>query len=250
MDIKKVRAALCILSFILVLYFLWNNILTLDDFHPAHVEIIQAALEDNTASIPPKNKKGWHIHINLDEVKMYVYKDGELIKTYPVSGGKSSTPTPLGTWKIISKDRWGEGFGGAWMGFNVPWGKYGIHGTVYPWVIGKSNTSKGCIRMKNKDVKELYKMVPYGTTVTIVYNNRPFRTLKNGNVGSDVLEVQKALQKLGYYQSGLDGKFGAALTSAVKNFQRDNRLRMSGIVNRQTYDLIMQKLQQLQQPQH
>ena len=39
----------------------------------------------------------------------------ELIKTYSCSGGKWSTPSPIGTWIIVSKHLWGEGFGGSWM---------------------------------------------------------------------------------------------------------------------------------------
>jgi hypothetical protein len=62
----------------------------------------------------------YFIHIDLDTYEMYVFKDSEIYKTYPVSGGKPSTPSPLGTWNIISKANWGEGFGGTWMGFNVP----------------------------------------------------------------------------------------------------------------------------------
>ncbi len=54
---------------------------------------------------------------------MYVFfKDNEIYKEYDVSGGKPSTPSPLGTWNIVSKANWGEGFGGTWMGLNVPGG--------------------------------------------------------------------------------------------------------------------------------
>ncbi len=168
-------------------------------------------------------------------------KNGELLKTYPVSGGKPSTPSPLGTWKVVGKDTWGEGFGGAWMAFNVPWGKYGIHGTIYPWFIGKSNASKGCIRMKNKDVRELYKLVPHGTTVTIVHSAWVFRTLRDGDVGSDVLDIQKALKRLGHFQGYPDGKYRAALTGAVKKFQKANKLSTNGKVNQQTYNTIIEK---------
>ncbi len=59
----------------------------------------------------------------------------------------------------------GGGFGSRWMGLNVPWGgKYGIHGTNQPGSIG-FNASAGCIRMRNKDVEELYNLVEYNTTV-------------------------------------------------------------------------------------
>ena len=202
-------------------------------------EVLEASTSIQSNNLTAK--KGYHLHINLDEHMMYVYKDGELIKTYPVSGGKSTTPSPTGNWKIISKDTWGEGFGGAWLGFNVPWGKYGIHGTVEPWSVGKSNTSKGCIRMKNKDVRELYKMIPHGTTVTIVYEGRPFRAMKSGDVGSDVREMQLALKTLGYFNGYADGKFGAILKKSVQKFQKDNKLYPSGVINKQTYNLIIEK---------
>ena len=172
---------------------------------------------------------------------MYVYKDGQMIKNYPVSGGKPGTPSPEGTWRIISKDTWGEGFGGAWLGFNVPWGKYGIHGTVEPWQTGNINGSKGCIRMKNKDVRELYKIVPHGTTVTIEHKSRVFRNMKSGQIGTDIAELQRALKKLRYYNGGIDGKFGTALKNSVIKFQKESKLRANGIVNRQTYTLIMSK---------
>lgn len=241
MPAKWLKLVLCISLCALFFWSLHSNFLILDDFHPAEEETVftPAHAEDIEAL---DAGKGYHIFIDLDVLMMYVYKGNTLIKTYPVSGGKSSAPTPLGTWRIISKAKWGEGFGGSWMGFNVPWGKYGIHGTIYPWVIGKHNSSKGCIRMNSRDAKELYQIIPHGTTVTIVHNNRPFRTLKNGAIGSDVAEIQDMLRKLGYYKGNIDGKFGAMLTRSVKKFQKDNRLYSNGVITKRTYDLIVQKL--------
>ena len=43
---------------------------------------------------------------------------------------------------------------------------YRIHGTDAPWTIGEP-VSKGCIRMYNKDVIDLYDRVPVGTKVTV-----------------------------------------------------------------------------------
>ena len=192
--------------------------------------------KDTKHNVSPE---GWHLYIDLDEKLMYVYKDGELVKKYEVSGGKPSSPSPLGTWRIISKDTWGEGFGGAWLGFNVPWGKYGIHGTTEPWAIGKSNNSKGCIRMRNKEVRELYKLVPYNTLVTVVHENRPFYPMRDGDVGFDVLAVEKALKKLGYYHGGEDGIFGSSLKKAVMEFQKDNKLYVTGVINNSTYEKLM-----------
>ena len=45
---------------------------------------------------------------------------------------------------------------------------YRIHGTDAPWTIG-SAVSKGCIRMYNEDVLDLYPRVPLGTKVTVTW---------------------------------------------------------------------------------
>ena len=45
---------------------------------------------------------------------------------------------------------------------------YRIHGTDAPWTIG-TNVSKGCIRMYNQDVLDLYPRVNVGTKVTVTY---------------------------------------------------------------------------------
>lgn len=47
---------------------------------------------------------------------------------------------------------------------------YRIHGTDAPWTIGTA-ASKGCIRMYNEDVLDLYKRVPVGTKVTVTWRN-------------------------------------------------------------------------------
>jgi lipoprotein-anchoring transpeptidase ErfK/SrfK len=47
---------------------------------------------------------------------------------------------------------------------------YRIHGTDAPWTIGEA-VSKGCIRMYNEDVLDLYPRVPIGTRVTVTYRS-------------------------------------------------------------------------------
>lgn len=182
----------------------------------------------------------YFINIDLDAKKLFLYHEDKKIKVYSVSGGKPSTPSPLGRWRIISKDTWGEGFGGGWLGFNVPWGKYGIHGTIYPWLIGQ-NSSKGCIRIKNKELRELYKIVPIGTWVSITHRNPVRRDLEHGNIGSDVLEIQKRLKELKYYEGGLDGRFGSQLRSAVSKYQKDNGIRQTGVVGIKTFNSIFEQ---------
>ena len=45
---------------------------------------------------------------------------------------------------------------------------YRIHGTDAPWTIGQA-VSKGCVRMTNEDVLDLYPRVPVGTRVTVTW---------------------------------------------------------------------------------
>jgi len=45
---------------------------------------------------------------------------------------------------------------------------YRIHGTDAPWTIGQ-NVSKGCIRMFNEDVLDLYPRIPVGTKVVVTW---------------------------------------------------------------------------------
>lgn len=185
------------------------------------------------------SKKTIVILVDLEANTLGVFQNDKLLKTYTVAGGKPSTPSPIGTWTIISKDTWGEGFGGRWMGFNVPWGKYGIHGTDKPGSIGWSS-SHGCIRMRNNDVKELYKITPHGTKVII--NGGPYgnfgsylRPLEPGMRGSDVYEVQKYLKEKGYYNGNPDGIYGEGMKAIVHKFQKDHKLPISNIINSTFY---------------
>lgn len=96
------------------------------------------------------------------------------------------------------------------MGLNVPWGKFGIHGTQDPNSLGWAS-SHGCIRMNNDDVSELYKTISYGTKVVIVdgpYGNfgKGLRVLKSGMYGSDVMEIQKKLKELGLFYGSINRK--------------------------------------------
>ncbi len=119
------------------------------------------------------------IFIDTERLTLTVYSDGQPYKTYPVAVGrpKASTLTPVGEWRVIHKGlNWGGGFGTRWLGLNVPWGIYGIHGTNNPGSIG-TRASAGCIRMFNRDVEELYEWVPMGTRVVIAGVKRPVSSI-------------------------------------------------------------------------
>ena len=106
------------------------------------------------------------IVIRVKSRKLDLYRQNNLYKTYPVAVGKLLTPTPKGSFRIINKSiNPGGPYGTRWMGLSKP--HIGIHGTNNPASIGKA-ASKGCIRMHNKDVEELYNLVEIGTRVNIV----------------------------------------------------------------------------------
>ncbi len=108
----------------------------------------------------------YSITIDLSARRLSLYRNGTLAKSFPVGVGKILTPTPTGNYTIVNKiPNPGGPFGVMWMGLSKP--TYGIHGTNAPASIGHI-VSHGCIRMYNRDVIELSRLVPLGTPVTIV----------------------------------------------------------------------------------
>ena len=66
-------------------------------------------------------------------------------------------------------------------------------------------------------------------------------TLKYGDSGSRVTELQTALVKLGYNTNGVDGRFGAGTQRAVISFQKDNGLEADGLAGTKTLELLYKK---------
>ena len=55
-----------------------------------------------------------------------------------------------------------------------------------------------------------------------------YTTLSEGDTGTAVRNLQKALKNKGYYSGSVDGKYGAATTAAVVAFQSAQGLRVDG----------------------
>ena len=60
-------------------------------------------------------------------------------------------------------------------------------------------------------------------------------TLHEGSHGHDVLLLQKKLQSIGYSISNVDGIYGTETERAVAEFQRDNKIHITGVVNNATW---------------
>ncbi len=181
--------------------------------------------------------------IDMDRLTLTLFDGGEPYKQYPVAMGKYESPTPVGNWEIISKQMNPPSvMGTRWLGLNIPYGQYGVHGTNNPGSIG-SFASHGCIRMHNVHVEEIYPAVAVGTSVTII--GTPFgapgvppSVLKHGDVGPSVLEVQRSLKRLGYLKWNPDGFWGQGTEKAVKEFREDYGLKGPNNVDDKVYQLL------------
>jgi len=129
-------------------------------------------------------KPEFNMLVDISSNRLSLMVGDKVIKKYPIASGKQETPTPLGDFKVTEKlpnpvwysttpsgakeaipagDTRNE-LGTRWIGFKPA---YGIHGTIDPDSIGKA-MSKGCVRMHNQDVEELYDLVAVGVPVTII----------------------------------------------------------------------------------
>lgn len=183
------------------------------------------------------------IHVDVEQKRLTLFRGETLLKTYPVATGTWDMPTPVGVFRITHRFS-GQmcGFGTCFLGLNVPWGNYGIHGTNKPESIGYS-ASHGCIRMNVADAEELYALVPNGTTVVIECG--PYgelggilRVLKNGDRSASVRAVQRKLRALGYYHGWPDGIFGQGMQAAVNQARKDFGLSPNGLVDWALYNAL------------
>jgi len=118
------------------------------------------------------------IVISIPDRKLALVDGGYVIKIYSTAVGAPSTPTPAGTYTIAQRlpnPTWygphkvvapgaTNPLGTRWMGLSRK--GYGIHGTNSPHSIGR-NASHGCIRMRNRDVEELYELISVGDVVEL-----------------------------------------------------------------------------------
>ena len=59
-------------------------------------------------------------------------------------------------------------------------------------------------------------------------------TLRFGHEGDKIVVLQTALKKLGYYKRTIDGTFGTGTHKAVKEFQKDEGLKVDGVAGELT----------------
>ncbi len=171
------------------------------------------------------------IVIDVSRRLLTIHIEGKEYQKFPVAVGMAKTPSPIGEFRIAHKSmNWGGGFGSRWLGLNVPWGIYGIHGTNKPWSIG-TMASGGCIRMFNRHVEQVFRIIPEGTIVRMVGRSPGgvARQLEQGSSGQDVVALQFALREQGCDCGLADGRYGEQTAEAVKQLQKAYGLMADGI---------------------
>jgi lipoprotein-anchoring transpeptidase ErfK/SrfK len=119
------------------------------------------------------------IVVSLEDRRLALVEDGVVKKVYRVAVGREDSPSPTGTFMIVNRVQnptyYHQGevippgpenpVGTRWIGLDRK--GYGIHGTNMPHSIGKA-ASHGCIRMRRRDLEDLFAQVRGGDLVEII----------------------------------------------------------------------------------
>lgn len=211
----------------------WAGLPETGVFGPSEQDALTISLAQNSLVegevAPPAGEL--RIVISVEAKTLTVLVNDQVFKVFPCAVGTSETKSPVGEWRVIQKGtHWGGGFGTRWMGLNVPWGIYGIHGTNNPASIGTA-ASHGCIRMFNHDVEQLYPWVKLGTQVSII---GPFPKVKisqplaPGASSKQVQMLQLTLREAGFNPGSTDGRYGSDTAAAIRALQAHYGLRPTG----------------------
>lgn len=140
-----------------------------------HISKLAALMILGTAEVRAERR----LVISIPDRRLALLVDGEVKKVYAVAVGKPRTPSPAGTFTVVTRvpqPTWygpkkivkpgkDNPLGTRWIGLSQK--GYGVHGTNAPRSIGKA-ASHGCIRMRNEDVEELFEQVQAGDTVELM----------------------------------------------------------------------------------
>jgi lipoprotein-anchoring transpeptidase ErfK/SrfK len=137
------------------------------------------ALAQENASRPARR-----IVVSIPDRKLAVLEGDRIVRIFETAVGAPRSPSPAGVYQIVNSiadPTWYtkgkivppgkcNPLGTRWLGLSRK--GYGIHGTNRPDSIGR-NASHGCIRMRNREVEELFKMVAVGEKVELYDERNP-----------------------------------------------------------------------------
>ena len=105
------------------------------------------------------------VSVNIAERSLVVYREGNEFRRYNIAIENPSFPIPRGTFTVLNKQvDPGVEMGARWIGLSEA--GFGIHGTNTPEFIDVVATGNTII-MSNRDVCELFNLVPVGTVVEV-----------------------------------------------------------------------------------
>lgn len=112
---------------------------------------------------------GRHAEADLaKQVLALINPGGRVYRVYHISSGKPSTPTVLGSFSVISKDRGYNSLGMLDANYFAS-GGYAVHGYHE---VPTFAASHGCIRAPIPDAAYLYRWLTYGTPVDVYQRGR------------------------------------------------------------------------------
>lgn len=155
------------------------------------------------------NDQGTQVVINVPQTRLFVYHNGQLVRSFPVAVGKMLTKTPTGSFEVtgiyhdpswhipksIQLEMRKQGkpvqtvvppgpdnpLGKVFIRFGEPGLGLGMHGTNAPGSV-PGFRSHGCVRLKNPDALSLAELVNVGDTVTVAYQAILLNQDENGQL--------------------------------------------------------------------
>lgn len=125
------------------------------------------------------SETGYRLVVDRARLRLTVWQGCRKVRVFSIGLGKGSTPTPVGRFylaALMKPPTPGSVYGvyayglSAYSDVLTDWeggGIIGLHGTNDPSSIGR-RMSHGCIRMRNRDIVSLVRILPLGTPVTII----------------------------------------------------------------------------------
>ncbi len=123
------------------------------------------------AVLMAKRSRERRIEVRLARQQLLAWEGNTVVYSAPISSGKSSTPTPRGTYAIQAKYRTTRMSGRGYDIADVPYamffsGGYAIHGAYWHNAFG-TPVSHGCVNLATGDARWLYNWASIGTPVVI-----------------------------------------------------------------------------------
>ena len=121
----------------------------------------------------------YRIKVHIGSLRLELWHDGVLERTFPIGIGTTDTPTPPGTYAIkylMRPDDQGTIYGHFVFGLSgysdivrnsLGDGELGIHGTNDPDHSIGHRVSQGCVRLRNEDIESLVPILQLGTPVDV-----------------------------------------------------------------------------------